>query len=75
MTYVVNEPCIATNPRRRRGLPGRLHPPHARRDGLRRGEQLYLDPEECIDREACVSRTALCRRGSDTALITAAAAT
>ena len=38
----------------RRGLPGGLHPPDARRAGLRRGRQLYIDPEECIDCDACV---------------------
>jgi ferredoxin len=38
----------------RRGLPRRLHPPHARRAGYDAVEQLYIDPEECIDCDACV---------------------
>ena len=38
----------------RRGVPGRLHPPHARRAGLRGLEQLFIDPDECIDCDACV---------------------
>ena len=38
----------------RRGLPRRLHPPDAGRAGLRQGRELYIDPEECIDCDACV---------------------
>ena len=38
----------------RRGLSCRLHPPDSRRAGLRPGQQLYIDPEECIDCDACV---------------------
>ena len=38
----------------RRGLPGRLHPPDARRARLRGRRALYIDPDECIDCDACV---------------------
>jgi NAD-dependent dihydropyrimidine dehydrogenase PreA subunit len=51
-----------------------IHPTPCEAD-LEAAEQLYIDPEECIDRDACVSRTALCRWGSVTALIAAAGAT
>jgi NAD-dependent dihydropyrimidine dehydrogenase PreA subunit len=51
-----------------------IHPTPGETD-FEAAEQLYIDPEDCIDRDACVSRTALCRRGSVTALIAAAAAT
>jgi ferredoxin len=76
MTYVVNEPCIATKP-----APcvevcpvDCIHPTPGETD-FEAPEQLYIDPEECIDGDACVSRTALCLRGSVTTLIAAAAAT
>ena len=38
----------------RRGLPGRLHPSDSRRAGLRAQKQLFIDPDECIDCDACV---------------------
>jgi ferredoxin len=36
----------------RRGLPRRLHPPDA--PDYESVEQLYIDPDECIDCDACV---------------------
>ena len=76
MTYVLNESCIPTKDASSVEVcpVDCIHPTPGKTD-FEAAEQLYLDPEECIDREACVSRTALCRRGSVTALITAAAAT
>ena len=38
----------------RRGLPGRLHPPTPDEPGYDQAEMLYIDPEECIDCDACV---------------------
>ena len=38
----------------RGGLPGRLHSSDRRRSRLCRRNQLYIDPEECIDCDACV---------------------
>ena len=39
----------------RRGLPGRLHPPDpGRARTTTTSEMLYIDPEECIDCDACV---------------------
>ena len=38
----------------RRRLPGRLHPPHAGRPDFDEHDQLYIDPQECIDCDACV---------------------
>ena len=39
----------------RGGLSGRLHPPHARRAGLRRRPRCSTStPQECIDCDACV---------------------
>ena len=37
-----------------RGLPGGLHPPQPGRGGFDDAPQLYIDPEECIDCDACV---------------------
>ena len=38
----------------RRGLSRRLHSPHAGRARLRGFQQLFIDPDECIDCDACV---------------------
>ena len=38
----------------RRGLPGRLHSPDPRGAGYADVEMLYIDPDECIDCDACV---------------------
>ena len=54
MTYVINEPCIGTGHIVRRGLPGRLHPSHPGRARLRPARAALIDPEECIDCDACV---------------------
>jgi ferredoxin len=77
MTYVINEPCrFATKDAScvEACRVDCIHPTPGETD-FEAAEQLYIDPGECIDRTACVSRTALCRRGSVTALIAAAAAT
>jgi NAD-dependent dihydropyrimidine dehydrogenase PreA subunit len=74
--HEINEPCIASKDASCvEACPvDCIHPTPGEPD-FEAAEQLYIDPEECIDRDACVSRTALCRRGSVTALIAAAAAT
>jgi ferredoxin len=56
MAYVIAEPCIGTKDLLRRGMPGGLHPPHPTQDepGFDDAPQLYIDPEECIDCDACV---------------------
>ena len=38
----------------RRGLPGGLHPPEIGASDFETAEQLYIDPEVCIDCDACV---------------------
>ena len=38
----------------RRGLPGRLHPPDPDEPDYDAVEMLYIDPDECIDCDACV---------------------
>ena len=38
----------------RRGVSRRLHPSDARRGGFDTHDQLYIDPAECIDCDACV---------------------
>jgi len=38
----------------RRGLPGGLHPPDPDEPDYDSVEMLYIDPEECIDCDACV---------------------
>ena len=38
----------------RGGMSRRLHPSHPGRTGVDDEAQLYIDPEECIDCDACV---------------------
>ena len=38
----------------RRGLPGGLHPPTKDEPGFADARQLFIDPAECIDCDACV---------------------
>ena len=55
MTYVIAEPCIDLKDLSCvGGLPGRLHSSDRRRAGFAGVNQLYIDPEECIDCDACV---------------------
>jgi ferredoxin len=35
-------------------VPGRLHPPDPREPDYEAQEMLYIDPDECIDCDACV---------------------
>ena len=56
MAYVIAEPCIGTKDNSCVEVcPGRLHPSRRRTSPTTtKVEQLYIDPEECIDCDACV---------------------
>jgi NAD-dependent dihydropyrimidine dehydrogenase PreA subunit len=55
MTYVINEPCIATKDSSCVEVcPVDCIHPTPDEPGFEEAEQLYIDPEECIDCDACV---------------------
>jgi NAD-dependent dihydropyrimidine dehydrogenase PreA subunit len=55
MTYVINEPCIGVKDASCTEVcpVDCIHPTRDEPD-FERAEQLYIDPEECIDCDACV---------------------
>jgi NAD-dependent dihydropyrimidine dehydrogenase PreA subunit len=55
MTYVINEPCIGEKDASCTEVcpVDCIHPTPAE-PGFEEAEQLYIDPEECIDCDACV---------------------
>jgi ferredoxin len=55
MTYVINEPCIGVKdaPRVEVCPVDCIHPTPHEAD-FDTADQLYIDPEECIDCDACV---------------------
>ena len=55
MTYVINEPCIGTKDASCTEVcPVDCIHPTPDEPGFAEAEQLYIDPEECIDCDACV---------------------
>jgi ferredoxin len=55
MTYVINEPCIGVKDSSCVEVcPVDCIHPTPDEAGFAECEQLYIDPEECIDRDACV---------------------
>jgi len=54
MAYVIAEPASDQGQLVRRGVPRRLHPPDPDEPDYDKVEMLYIDPEECIDCDACV---------------------
>ena len=55
MTYIITEPCIGTKDTACVDVcPVDCIHPKSDEDGLEEAEQLYIDPEECIDCGACV---------------------
>ncbi len=55
MTYVINEPCIgAKDTSCVEVCPVDCIHPTPDEPGFEEAEQLYIDPEECIDCDACV---------------------
>ena len=55
VTYVINEPCIgATDASCTEVCPVDCIHPTPDEPGSAEAEQLYIDPEECIDCDACV---------------------
>jgi NAD-dependent dihydropyrimidine dehydrogenase PreA subunit len=54
MTYVINEPCIATKDTACVDVcPVDCIHPTPDEPGFVEAEQLYIDPDECIDCDAC----------------------
>ena len=55
MTYVINEPCIGVKDASCTDVcpVDCIHPTREEPD-FEEAEQLYIDPEECIDCDACV---------------------
>ncbi len=55
MTYIITEPCIGTKDTACVDVcPVDCIHPKSDEDGFEAAEQLYIDPEECIDCGACV---------------------
>jgi ferredoxin len=55
VTYVINEPCIgAKDASCTEVCPVNCIHPTPDEPGFAEAEQLYIDPEECIDCDACV---------------------
>ena len=55
MTYVINEPCIGTKDVSCTEVcPVDCIHPTPDEPGFAEAEQLFIDPEECIDCDACV---------------------
>jgi ferredoxin len=55
MTYIITEPCIGTKDTACVDVcPVDCIHPKSDEDGFEGAEQLYIDPDECIDCGACV---------------------
>ena len=55
MTYIITEPCIGTKDTACVDVcPVDCIHPKSDEDGFDEAEQLYIDPDECIDCGACV---------------------